>query len=100
MLRCIAVIAQVVEHALGKGEVNSANLFNGSLMKLSGLELTKEWATRSVAPAVSPEFASEFSKFCALARTLLFWRRRFEPKISLAATFLFKRLLSNAIFRS
>jgi len=67
-------------------------------MKLSGLELTKEWATRSVAHAVSPEFASEFSKFGALARTVLFWKRRFEPKISLAATFLFKRLLSNAIF--
>ena len=47
-------------------------------MKLSGLELTKEWATRSVAHAVSPEFASEFSKFGALARTVLFWRRRFE----------------------
>ncbi len=25
-----AVIAQVVEHVLGKNEVNSANLFNGS----------------------------------------------------------------------
>ena len=47
-------------------------------MKLSGLELTKEWATRSVAHAVSPEFASEFSKFGALARTVLFWRRRLE----------------------
>jgi len=44
-------------------------------MKLSGLELTKEWETRSVAHAVSPEFASEFSKFGALARTVLFWRR-------------------------
>jgi hypothetical protein len=32
-----AVIAQVVEHVLGKNEVNSANLFNGSLFFSPGL---------------------------------------------------------------
>jgi len=43
------------------------------------------WACPRHAHAVSPEFASEFSKFGALARTDLFWRRRFEPKIYLAS---------------
>jgi len=45
------------------------------------------WACRRHAHAVSPEFASEFSKFGALARTDLFWRRRFAEKIIANAIF-------------
>ena len=62
-------------------------------MKLSGLELTKEWATRSVAHTVSPEFASEFSKFGALARTVLFWRRRFEIQMQFLHIYFQKEFL-------
>src|SRR3989338_1064776 len=62
-----------------------------------GSERTKEWAAQSAAHAVCVCFAGEFGKFGALARTVLFWRRRFEPKISLTLTFLEKRSVSRAI---
>jgi len=62
------------------------------------LELTTAWAALCAAHAVVPEFAGEFSKFGALARTDLLWRRRFEQKISLAQTFFAKRLFLRQFF--
>lgn len=67
-------------------------------MALSSERPMDAWACLRQAHASCVCFAREFRKFGALARTNLFWRRRFEPKISLAATFLRKRSLSNAIF--
>ena len=70
---------------------------SGTRIELKGFEETAEWAAQSAAHAVCPDFAGGFGKFGALARTVLFWRRRCEPKISLAQTFLAKRSESEAI---
>ena len=74
---------------------------SGTLNELKGFERNKEWALRSNAHSVSPVFAKEFKEFWvappSAGRTGLFWRRRFEPKISLAVAFFSKRLLSLAI---
>ena len=79
----------------------SSILASRTLNELNGFERNKEWACRRHAHAVSPVFAKEFKEFWvappSAGRTVLFWRRRFEPKISLALTFLAKRSVSRAI---
>jgi len=59
------------------------------------------WALRSNAHTVSPVFANEFwvrnPAPPSAVRTVFSPRSRFEPKISLAQTFLAKRSVSRAI---
>ena len=69
----------------------------GTNKELKGFEGTAEWAALCAAHAVSLDFAGGFGKFGALARTVFSPRRRCEPKISLAQTFLAKRSESEAI---
>jgi len=66
-------------------------------MELKDFEPTAEWAARSAAHAVSPDFPNEFGASPSATLTVFSPRRRCEPKISLATTFLAKRLLSEAI---
>ena len=67
---------------------------SGTLNELNGFEEDKEWALRSNAHAVSPVFANEFwvrkGAPPSAVRTVFSPRSRFEPKISLAQTFLAK----------
>ena len=75
----------------------SSSLTPGTIRELIGFLEAKMRDARSASQGFPPNFPNEFRIFGALARTNFSPRRRFEPKISLAQTFLAKRSESEAI---
>src|SRR3990167_9194406 len=69
----------------------------GTRIELDGFLEAEMRDARSASQGFPPNSPNEFRIFGALARTVFSPRRRFEPKISLAQTFLLKRSESEAI---
>jgi hypothetical protein len=68
-----------------------------TIRELIGFLEAKARDARSASQGFPPDFPNEFRNFGALARKVFSPRRRCEPKISLAQTFLAKRSESEAI---
>src|SRR3989344_9144130 len=101
LVNAFARLAQLVEQPVYTGKVVGSSPTPRTKMEPIGFKRTKEWAAQSAAHAVSPVFAKEFwvrnGAPPSAVRTDFSPRSRFEPKISLAQTFLAKRSVSRAI---